>query len=204
MANAPPRLVMLAGPNGAGKSTAAPVLLAETLGVHEFVNADDIARGLSAFQPERVAVQAGRIMLQRLKELAARRATFALETTLAGRNYASWIAELRRGGYTCKLVYFWLPSPELAIQRVQERVQRGGHSIPEETIRRRYDSGLRNFFDLYRTLVDEWSFVDNTNPSNPRLIADGTSTGETILDPVTWERIRKELSHEPSGTERRE
>src|SRR5215208_1499941 len=110
-----PSVVALAGPNGAGKSTAGPALLKETLGVGEFVNADVIASGLSAFSPESVAITAGKIMLARLKELAAHRVDFAFETTLAGRSYAPWLASLIEAGYRFHLVFLYLPNPEFAI-----------------------------------------------------------------------------------------
>jgi predicted ABC-type ATPase len=166
-----PHLVMLAGPNGAGKSTAAPALLAGTLELTEFVNADVIARGLSAFRPEDVAVEAGRIMLERLRFLAALQASFAFETTLASRSFAPWIADLRLKNYVFHLIFLYLPSPEAAIARVAERVRAGGHDVPVETIRRRYSAGLRNFFHLYRPLTDWWRFYENTNSSGPQLIA---------------------------------
>jgi predicted ABC-type ATPase len=144
-----PDVVMLAGPNGAGKSTAAPALLRDILSVNEFVNADVIAQGLSAFEPERAAPAAGRIMLARLRELARQRESFAFETTLASRSFAPWIAGLKsEGGYKFRLVFLWLPSPEAAVARVAERVRAGGHDVPEATIRRRYAAGLKNFFTL--------------------------------------------------------
>src|SRR4051794_1830916 len=126
MAEDAPTVIILAGPNGAGKTTAARTLLAETLHLMTFVNADVIAQGLSGFDPESMAVEAGRIMLQRLHALADRRASFAFETTLAGRSYARWLRSLRGTGYTVHLVYFWLASPDLAVARVAERVRTGG------------------------------------------------------------------------------
>ena len=191
-----PRLIVLAGPNGAGKSTAAPLVLTEALSVHEFVNADVIARGLSAFRPERAALQAGRIMLERLRELVGSRMTFAFETTLAGRNYAAWIADLRRGGYIFHLVFLWLSSPELAINRVRERVRLGGHDVPEETIRRRYEAGLRNFFALYQPLADEWCLYDNSDPAMRRLVASGDPGQTTIVDAAAWKYVPQQVSHE--------
>lgn len=156
-----PSLIILAGPNGAGKSTSAPAVLAGTLGVMEFVNADVIAQGLSAFQPERVALEAGRIMLRRLRQLADQGGSFAFETTLAGRTFAPWIADLRQRGYVFHLVYLWLASPQLAVARVLERVRLGGHDVPQETVERCYSAGLRNFFKVYRPLADWWRFYDN-------------------------------------------
>lgn len=193
MTNQRLHLIVIAGPNGAGKSTAAPALLQGTLGVMEFVNADTIARGLSAFQPETVAFRAGRIMLERLRQLANERVNFAFETTLATRSFAPWIATLRQTGYLFHLVFLWLPAPELAIERVQERVRLGGHAVPEETVRRRYRAGIQNFFQLYRPLADTWRFYDNSETAAPRLIASGIGYLEAaIYDSETWKRIEVE------------
>jgi predicted ABC-type ATPase len=185
-----PHLIILAGPNGAGKSTSAPALMAETLGITEFVNADTIASGLSAFDPERAALEAGRVMLRRLKELAIQRCDFAFETTLAARTYAPWIAELITSGYAVDLFFLWLPSPDHAVMRVCQRVRAGGHNIPEETIRRRYDRGLANFFSLYKPLTTTWQMFDNSQRSGPRLVACGTCEAiESIAQPSIWAKI---------------
>ena len=136
-APATPLVIVVAGANGAGKSTAAPVLLRDTLGVTEFVNADTIAAGLSAFRPESVSIAAGRIMLSRMRRLAAARATFAFETTLGSRSFAPWLAGLQRKGYRVHLLFLWLNSAELAVSRVAERVRLSGHDVPAETVRRR-------------------------------------------------------------------
>lgn len=130
-----PFVIVLAGPNGAGKSTAARALLADTFNVVTFVNADVIAQGLSGFNPESMAMEAGRIMLHRLRTLVDQRANFALESTLAGRAYAPWLRSIRVSGYTVHLIYYWVDSPDLAVARVAERVRQGGHDIPEATIR---------------------------------------------------------------------
>lgn len=175
MSESSPKLIMLAGPNGAGKSTLAPFLLRDTLGIVEYVNADTLASGLSAFQPEGVAVQAGRIMLKRLHELAAERADFAFESTLASRSYAGWISALRDQGYEFHLYFLWLRSVDIAIERVKERVQLGGHDIPKDAIRRRYGRGIRNFFSLYQALATRWSVYDNSL-REPLLIAEGSTT----------------------------
>ena len=124
MTNQPPKVVILAGPNGAGKSTSAARLLLGAMRVDEFVNADTIARGLSAFAPERVALNAGRIMLRRIKELSAERANFAFETTLATRSYAPWLKEIQAEGYEVHLLFLWLPSADMAVARVADRVPR--------------------------------------------------------------------------------
>ena len=187
MAEEQPHLVLLGGPNGSGKSTTAPALLAGTLGVQEFVNADVIAQGLSSFRPDRVAMQAGRIMLGRLHELANRRVNFAFESTLASKSFCPWIAGLRQTGYLFHLVFLWLQDPEMAIARVLERVQLGGHDVPAEAIRRRYRIGLRNFFELYQPMADTWRAYDNSNKLGPRLIASGlVGAPPTICDPDTW------------------
>jgi predicted ABC-type ATPase len=186
-----PHVIVMAGPNGAGKSTTAPMLLKGTLGVTEFVNADVIAQGLSAFQPESAAFHAGRVMLERLHFLAKERVDFAFETTLASRSFAPWIAKLKQSGYTFHLVFLWLPSADFAVARVAERVRMGGHDVPEETIRRRYTKGIENFFRLYRPLSVTWRLYDNSEPSWPRIVADGRGdANETIYDPKTWSLIR--------------
>jgi predicted ABC-type ATPase len=188
-----PQLVVIGGPNGAGKSTAAPRLLRDTFHLVEFVNADAIAAGLSGFRPESAAIQAGRVMLRRLRQLASNRTDFAFESTLASRSFAPWIRHLRQDGYVFHLAYLWLPKPEIAIARVAERVRAGGHHIPEITIRRRYASGLRNFFRLYRPIADYWRFYENAAASGPRLIAIGKGAIDLqVRDDELWKRIRRD------------
>ena len=192
-----PSVVALAGPNGAGKSTVGPPLLKETLGVTEFVNADVIAQGLSAFDPGSVAFEAGRIMLQRLKDLAARAESFAFETTLSARIYSTWIPELLDRGYRFHLFYLWLPSADLAIARVRDRVRVGGHDIPDATVRRRYVRGLSNFFELYRPLATGWRVYDNSGPAKPTLVAAGRGEETSrVLVPDTWRQISRSASDE--------
>ena len=193
MNSQPPKLVIVAGPNGAGKSTAAGKLLPDVLNVGEFVNADTIAQGLSAFAPERVAFEAGHIMLARLRELAGSRANFAFETTLAARSYAPWIRTLQAGGYEVHLLFLWLPSADMAVARVAERVRAGGHGIPEETIRRRYVAGLVNLRTLYLPLANSWQLLDNTPIDSRRLIAAGHAGGatEVYLESI-WRGIMKQ------------
>lgn len=144
-----PAVIILAGPNGAGKSTAAPILLDKTLHLTNFVNADQIALGLSAFQPEKAAIEAGRIMLKRIHKLADESKDFAFETTLASRSFAPWIKLLKKKGYTFHMFFLWLESIELAISRVVERVRLGGHHVPGDVVKRRYNAGINNFFNLY-------------------------------------------------------
>lgn len=187
-----PSVVVLAGPNGAGKSTVAPALLHDAFGIDEFVNADVIARGLSAFDPDRAAITAGRVMLTRLRELAGQRATFAFETTLASRSFAPWLRDLRVSGYDLHLFFLWLSSADLAIARVADRVQMGGHFVPDDVVRRRYSAGIRNFFSLYRPLATTWA-VYNTSALEPFRVAEGLAS-ETIglYDKGTWDTIRQQ------------
>lgn len=197
---ASPSLIAIAGPNGAGKSTAGPSLLKETLGVTEFVNADLIAQGLSPFAPDRAAIAAGRIMLDRMHDLARRRVTFAFESTLSGRAYARWIGGLIASGYHFHVIFLWLPSAEHAIARVADRVRRGGHHVPDAVARRRYDAGLRNFFRLYRPLATTWQLYDNGNTPTPRLVAIGEKAAETkVVDEQTWRRVRLRVDDEHQG-----
>lgn len=187
-----PSVVILAGPNGAGKSTVAPRLLRDAFGVDEFVNADVIARGLSAFDPDRVAMAAGRIMLGRLHELAAQRADFAFETTLASRSFAPWLRDLRLTGYDVRLFFLWLSSADLAIARVAERVASGGHFVPDGVVRRRYSAGTRNFFGLYRPLATTWA-LHNSSGGEPVRVAEGLAS-ETIgvYDQAAWDAITRQ------------
>jgi predicted ABC-type ATPase len=165
------KVVVIAGANGAGKSSVAPAVLRKALLVNEFVNADTIAAGLSAFSPEAVAVTAGRVMLERIRELARQRRDFAFETTLASRTFAPWLRKLQSQGYRFHLVYLWLPSADRAIARVAERVRRGGHAVAEEIVRRRYDRSLVNFFGIYGGFADSWLMVNNSVQPRPRLVA---------------------------------
>lgn len=158
-----PTLYIIAGCNGAGKTTASYSVLPDLLECREFVNADEIARGLSPFNPESVAIEAGRLMIQRIESLVGQRKTFAIETTLATRSYAALVHKVHDLGYNVVLLFFWLPSPEIAVKRVAKRVSEGGHNIPSETIYRRYRLGLQNFFDIFIDIVDSWSFYDNLN-----------------------------------------
>lgn len=188
-----PNVVVIAGPNGAGKSTTAPGLLREVFALEKFVNADTIASGLSAFDPESVAFGAGRLMLMRLRELAASRADFAFETTLASRTFAPWLRRLQMEGYLVHLIYLWLPSADLAVERVAERVRRGGHAVPEVVVRRRYERSLDNFFNSYRPLADSWLMLDNSLQVAPQAIAWRDTGGPVrIVREGPWERLRKD------------
>lgn len=155
-------LYIIAGCNGAGKTTASFTILPEILHCNEFVNADEIARGLSPFQPEKVAIEAGRIMLNRINELLIENETFAFETTLATKSYRNTITKAKAKGYTVTLLYFWLSNTELAKQRVQTRVLEGGHDIEPNVIERRYYAGIKNLFEIYFSAADEVFIFDNS------------------------------------------
>lgn len=187
-----PSVVILAGPNGAGKSTAAPTLLQGALAVNEFVNADVIARGLSAFDPESAAIAAGRVMLSRLRALADQRVNFAFETTLASRSFAPWLTGLRASGYEVHLVFLWLSSSGLAIERVADRVRNGGHNIPGDVVRRRYAAGIRNLFDLYMPVATSWLLYNSSGPV-PTLVAQRlASQPEQVYDAEVWGAARRQ------------
>jgi len=190
-----PNLYIISGCNGAGKTTASFTILPEMLDCQEFVNADEIARGLSPFQPEKVALEAGRIMLHRIDELLKKQEDFALETTLATRSYVHTIKNAKQKGYNITLIYFWLNSPDLAIARVKRRVTRGGHNIPEEIIRRRYKKGIQNLFKLFIPICDYWILIDNSQ--KPYIIvAEGQEDQEVkIQNEQIWNNL-KTLSNE--------
>lgn len=195
MAERAPRVAILAGINGAGKTTASVELLQNTLRMPVFANADAIARGLNAFNVEAEAMRAGRILLDWLHDLAAQRRDFSFETTLAGKTYASWLESLRATGYEVYLFYYWLSGPDVAIGRVANRVQGGGHHVPDATIRQRYSRSVRNFFELYRPLADHWRVYDNTQGLR-RLIAFGSTAAEEYhLDGDTWLDVQRSANH---------
>lgn len=192
MSDVRPAVVILAGPNGAGKSTVAPALLHGALAVDEFVNADVIAHGLSAFDPEGAAIAAGRVMLARLRELAEQRLSFAFETTLASRTFAPWLRDLRASGYAVHFFFLWLSSADLAVERVADRVRRGGHNVPAETVRRRYHAGLRNFFSLYEPLASTWRLYNASGPK-PKLVAEHLESQPVrVYDEGVWAVVKRQ------------
>lgn len=164
------RVIIIAGPNGAGKTTFAVEFLPQEAGCPVFINADLIAQGLSPFRPEAAAVRAGRIVLEMISESLRRGESFAIESTLSGRGYAQMIPRWKQAGYQVVIFFLELPSVELAIQRVADRVAQGGHHVPEPLIRRRFRIGKQNFSTLYKPLADAWRHYDNSGDS-PRLIA---------------------------------
>jgi len=188
-----PDIFVIGGPNGAGKSTTAREMLPAFVGCVEFVNADQIAQGLSAFRPESVAFSAGRAMLNRLNELARQRIDFAFETTLASRSFAPWLRRRRQDGFGVNLIFLWLPSFELAIARVHGRVMAGGHNIPEKDIQRRYERGIRNFIELYQPMADTWEVYDNAGLKPVLMAFGGHDRPTTILDGESWECITEKI-----------
>lgn len=156
------QLYIISGCNGAGKTTASYTVLPEILLCKEFVNADEIAKGLSPFNPESMAIEAGRLMLKRIDELLAAKVSFSIETTLATRSYTRLIKRAQSAGYKVSLIYFWLNSPELAVNRVLQRVNEGGHNVPMDVIYRRYRAGINNLFQIYMPRVNFWLLVDNS------------------------------------------
>lgn len=174
------RLYIISGCNGAGKTTASYTLLPEVFQCKEFVNADEIAKGLSPFNPEGVAIDAGKVMLQRITDLLAREETFAIETTLASRTLNTLVEKAQANGYNVKLIFFWLNSTQLAVRRVAQRVKEGGHNIPENVIKRRYVAGIKNLFKIFIPIVDSWLIADNS--AVPRiLIAEGGIDIDTVI-----------------------
>lgn len=180
-----PNLYIIAGCNGAGKTTASMTVLPEVLDCEEFVNADEIAKGLSPFHPEEMAIVAGKLMLQRIDTLLAEKKTFAIETTLATRSYKTLIHRAKTAGYTVTLLFFWLPSPEMAEMRVASRVASGGHNIPKEVIHRRYWLGLQNLFEIFAPIVDRWSLYDNSDQIHPIV------NRNIIIEKETLSKIQK-------------
>ena len=185
-------LYIIAGCNGAGKTTASYTVLPDILNCREFVNADEIARGLSPFQPEKVSIQAGRLMLARVKDLLAAEEDFAIETTLATKIYVDLIKQAQQKGYQVMLLFFWLSSPDLAVKRVKNRVQEGGHNIPEDVIRRRYRAGLQHFFSQYQLIVNRWMLIDNSGESY-QIIAE-SQAHMTVIDSEIWKMLNQKYN----------
>lgn len=175
------RIIILAGPNGAGKTTFAREYLQREAYCPDFVNVDLIAAGLSPFNPQRAAIQAGKIMLSEIKRRVRKGESFAFETTLSGHIYTRWIPEWRRAGYRVRLIFLSLPDAEMAIERVAARVAQGGHNVVSADVRRRFESGLRNLENVYRDSVNKWERFDNS-ATTPRLISENRQTSSPSLE----------------------
>ena len=186
-----PRLYIISGCNGAGKTTASYTMLPEMLECSEFLNSDEFAKGLSPFKPEKASIQASRYMITKIRYLLKKQKDFAVETTLATRTLLKTVRMAQNAGYTVTLLYFWLNSPELAIERVRARVEAGGHDIPEETVRRRYQVGIDYFFHYYSPICERWILADNSQIPF-RVIAEGSKSEIlTIKDEETFKKIRE-------------
>ena len=184
-----PQFIVIAGPNGAGKSTIAPLFIQPGM---VFLNADEVAKSLPNYPSKSSDFEAGRIVLEQMDSLSANRESFSIETTLASRTLAPRIIELKNDGYEFKLIFVWSIREQFSVDRVSQRVKAGGHSIPEETIRRRFHAGVRNFHTLYRPLADHWIVLDNTSSVGPRSIATGERGGvEFVEDPELWSRFNQ-------------
>ena len=186
------QLYIIAGCNGAGKTTASFTILPEVLDCKEFINADEIAKGLSPFQPESVAMQAGRIMLARMDELLQKGETFAFETTLATKSYKQKIEWAQANGYEVTLLFFWLCNVAMAKERVAQRVAEGGHNIPDEIIERRYYNGIANLFAIYIDMVDICYIFDNSEGESV-LIAEKYEGEEFIFDIEIFNQIKEQM-----------
>jgi predicted ABC-type ATPase len=184
------KLYIIAGCNGAGKTTASYTILPEILDCKEFVNADEIAKGISPFQPEKAGIEAGRFMLKRIKKLLESGENFAFETTLSTRSYVQFVERAKELNYQVTCLFFWLDSDDLAVSRVARRVKEGGHHIPEDVIRRRYKSGLENFFRLFLPKVDNWLFVNNSGDTY-EIMAEGGVNDVTINNKELWEALKQ-------------
>jgi predicted ABC-type ATPase len=183
-------LYIISGCNGAGKTTASYTVLPEILNCREFVNADEIARGLSPFNPSSVAIEAGKLMLQRIEELLKRNETFSIETTLATRSYVNLVKQAQEQGYSVCLLFFWLSTPELAVKRVAERVSKGGHDIPQDIIRRRYVAGINNLFKLFMPIVNYWAIFDNSETPRRKVAIGGKDTQTEIVNSELYDNIK--------------
>lgn len=196
--NGKPVVYVIAGPNGSGKTTFAREFLPRLDANFEFVNADSIAGGLSTFAPYTAAIEAGRLSLLRIRQLAQKRKNFGFETTLAGVTYAHLLKDLKRRGYVIRIYFLWLRDVNLALRRIAERVRDGGHNVPEADVRRRYAVGLRNLFTLYRPLADFLTIVDNSG-KRPRLIAIGNVRCVSAIDEETMAEVERAVGIKITG-----
>jgi len=182
-------IIILGGPNGAGKTSAAPLFIKRYAGSQEFVNADEIARGLSPFNAERAAIAAGRLMIARMNELVRREQSFVVETTCSGRANLNLFKRCKTDGWRISLLFLWLPSPQMAISRVARRVTEGGHFVPDDVVTRRYWAGLQNLRRLYLPLADVAAVYDNTDRRSVLVAVKTVTDGLAIHDEARWSKI---------------
>jgi predicted ABC-type ATPase len=186
-----PTLYIIAGPNGVGKTTFADRYLPDEAKQLEFVNADLIARGLSPYAPDSAAIEAGRILLRRVRELISNRTGFTWETTMSGRTSVSWLRQASEAGYVLKAYFIWVRNPETTIRRIRQRVIEGGHNISEEVSRRRFFKTIQNFFTVYRPLMTSWKLLQNELPG-PRLLAVEKRGKLVVRDAHQFAQIQQE------------
>ena len=186
-----PHLYIIAGPNGAGKTTFAKEFLPHYAHCDNFVNADLIAQGLSPFSPATASMRAGRLLLEQIRLLASTHSDFGFETTLSGVTYVTLLQRLKTQGYRTQLFFLWIPTVEMALARIADRVRRGGHDIPEKVVRRRFHKGVRNLFTRYQPLLDSWMLFDNS-AITPQLIAREEVGELRVFEQALFARIRKE------------
>ncbi len=191
--SANPNCYIIAGPNGAGKTTFATEFLPNYANCRNFVNPDLIARAYSPFDPDAGMLRTGRSVLERIAEFTEARTDFAFESTLLGRSYLPLLRRLKRNGFRLHMFYVWIPSPELALFRIRDRVESGGHNVPERDVRRRFDRSLRNLFTLYRPLLDTLHFFDNSSHT-PRLVFKDERGQTTTHDTALYNRLRQEFA----------
>jgi predicted ABC-type ATPase len=188
-----PSLYIIAGPNGAGKTTFIKRFAPRELALLDFINADEIARGLSPLAPERAQIEAGRLVLTRFRQFLENRRDFVLETTLSGRTYCKHFAAARAAGYHVRLDFLLLPDLEDSIRRVADRVEQGGHDVPLDDLRRRFKVSVQNLFSIYRPVIDRWSIYDN-GQHTPVLLAYGDAESITVANEEAFQKMVRDFN----------
>ena len=186
-----PKLYVIAGPNGSGKTTFAEKFLPNYAGCFEFVNADLIAKGLSPFGPSKFVIKAGKLLLGQIADFSKKKVDFAFETTLAGKGYVNIFKQIRRDGYELHLFFLWLPNVKLALARVADRVRKGGHNIPEQDVKRRFNRGIWNLFHIYRELFDTWTVFDNST-TDAEIIVKSERDILSVVDELIYKKLLRQ------------